>query len=93
MGEAKPGDRHRLAGDAAGDDVDGRSNSASPPFDGGADIVVPFHVRPVLRKHLAAERVNLYLADDRHASALQTEVETADTGEQRQDVHIVTART
>jgi hypothetical protein len=40
------------------------------------------HLRPVLREHALAERVDLNLADDGHAGAFETQVQAADAGEQ-----------
>jgi hypothetical protein len=64
-----------LAGEPAGDDVDGRSNSASPPVDSGSDIVMPRHSRPVIGQHAPAERIKLYLTDSGHARALKAQLE------------------
>jgi hypothetical protein len=41
----------------------------------------------VFREYLPAPRVDLDLPGDRHPGAFQAEIESADAGEQRQDVH------
>jgi len=41
----------------------------------------------VFRQHPPAPWVDLHLPGDRHPGPLQTEVQAADAGEQRQDVH------
>jgi hypothetical protein len=46
-----------------------------------------WHLRPVAGQHPLAERVDLDLADDGHAGALEAEVESAYAGEKGQDVH------
>jgi hypothetical protein len=77
----------RLAREPAGDDVDGRSNSAPPPSCRGSDIVMLWNSRPVSGQHSLAELVDLHLADTGHARPVQPEVETADTAEEGQVVH------
>lgn len=80
--ETSSGDRDGLTGKPAGHNVHSGSGLGLPPFDSGADIVVPFDVRPVLREDLATERVDLDLADDGHPGPFEAEFETADTREQ-----------
>jgi hypothetical protein len=41
----------------------------------------------VSRQYFPAPRVDLYLPDHGHPGAFQAQVETADAGEQGQDVH------
>jgi len=72
-----------LAGESSANEVDIRTVLAFPPLHSGAYIVMFRNVRPVLRQHLTAERVDLDLADNGHPSPLQTEFQTADTSEQR----------
>lgn len=72
----------RLAGRSTRDDVDGRSNSPSPPLSGGSDVVMSWHLRPVLSKDAAAVLVELHLADGGHPSPLQTELKATDSSEQ-----------
>jgi hypothetical protein len=77
----------RLAGEAAGDHVNGRSVCSQPPVDAGSDIVMTWHLRPMFREYPAAERVDLDLADHGHAGPLKAQVQAADASEQRQHVH------
>jgi hypothetical protein len=86
LSESGPGETGGLAGEAAGDNVNGRAWPGLPPLDTGTDVVMAGHLRPVMGQHLLAERVVLHLADHAHPGAFQSEVEAADTGEQRQHV-------
>jgi hypothetical protein len=82
-----------LAGEASGHDVNGRTGLGCPPRRRRSDIFMPGHLRPVLREYLAAPRVDLDLAGDRHPGPLQAEVQAADAAEEGQDVHDLTAGT
>jgi hypothetical protein len=64
-------DAEGLAWEPPTDDVDGRSNSASPPLWSGLDIVMLWDLRPMMREYRAAERIELDLADRGHSGALQ----------------------
>ena len=86
--ETLPGDGDGLARESAANKVNG---SVSPPSGAGSHVVMPGHLRPVLRQHTPAPRINLHLADDGHPGALEAEVEAADAGEQGQDVHDATS--
>jgi hypothetical protein len=44
-------------------------------------IAMPPNFRPVFCKHFVAEWVNLALADARHASALETQIQATDSRE------------
>jgi hypothetical protein len=77
----------RLTRESPCDNIDGRSNSASPPLDSGSDIVMPRHLRPVFGQHPPAELVDFHLADDGHARALQAQLEAADPAEEGQHIH------
>jgi len=86
--EFLPGVGDGLAGESTANKV--RGWPVSPPFGAGSDVVMAWHLRPVLLKDAAAPGVDLYLAGDGHAGALEAEVEAADAGEQGEDVHGVT---
>jgi len=46
-------------------------------------------VRPVLGEHGAGERLDLGVPSDSHPGALEAEIETADSAEQRADSHFI----
>lgn len=75
-----------LAGETSGDHVNRGTTGPPPPGGGGANVVMAGHLRPMSGKNRAAERVDLDLPDHAHPRALQTQVEPADAGEQRQHV-------
>ncbi len=62
----------RLAREPSADEVDRLKVVLSDV----SDIFVSLHVRPVLREHPTAPRVNLYLPLDDHARALEAEIES-----------------
>jgi hypothetical protein len=68
--ESEPGGTGGLAWKPSGHNVNCRARADSPPLDGGADVVMPGHVLPVLRQHLPAVVVDLDLADDPHPGPL-----------------------
>lgn len=71
-----------LTGEPAGEDCHGRKICASD----SSDIGVPPHGGPVLRQHVAAERVGFDLVLDRPESgALQSQIEPSDPREQGPD--------
>lgn len=45
------------------------------------------YLRPMLSQHAPTERVDLHLTHNGHPGTFQAEFETADAGEQGQDVH------
>src|SRR5207248_10252531 len=56
-----------LTGETSSNNVNSWSWLCPPPFDGGADVVMLWHLRPVSCQHLPAEVVQFHLADDGHA--------------------------
>jgi hypothetical protein len=70
-----------LAGESAGEDVDGLEVGTGQL----ADVAVAGDVRPVSREDPSAIGVGLALPEDAEAGALEAEVEPADPGEQRPD--------
>jgi hypothetical protein len=64
----------RLTGESADDSVNSGSWFGSPPFNGGGDVVMPRHLRPVFGQHAPAPFVFLDLADAGHAGTVETEV-------------------
>jgi hypothetical protein len=68
---AEAGGAERLAGEAAADEVDGRSRGRQPPLSCGSDVIVLWHLRPVLREDTPAEGIDLDLPDDGHPCPLK----------------------
>jgi hypothetical protein len=66
---------------SAGHSVDWWPLLGSPPVQGGVDVVMAGHLRPVSRQHALAVGIDLDVPDYGHASALQAEREAADAGE------------
>ena len=91
LGELESGITDGLAGEAAGDHVNGRAGSIQPPGHCRSYVVVSWDIGPVPFQDAPAERVDLDLADDGHAGPLEAEVEATDASEERKDVHGATS--
>jgi hypothetical protein len=76
-----------LAREAAGDEVGdfGQALTGNSPH-----VFKPWHVRPMLRQHAPAKRVNLHLSHAPHPGTLQAKVDAADAGEQAKKRHAFT---
>jgi hypothetical protein len=81
-------DREVLAREAATDEVDRADEPCvSCPAIRSPNVVVPWHVRPVLCEDLPAVLVDLHLADALVPSLLKAQVKAADAGEQTDEFH------
>jgi hypothetical protein len=79
-----PGEADVLAGEAANDDINGNSVCAQSFSGETQDIFIVGCLRPMLSQHAPAERVDLAERDSLEpASALQAEVESADSCKKR----------
>lgn len=78
-----PGGRDVLAGEPAGDDVDsGKSVGVEL-----SHVVESRDVGPVLGEYGSAEGIDFALGDDAHSGAFEPEVDSADSGKEREDIH------
>lgn len=91
---AGAGEGEGLAGVAAADEID--VQGSGDPVAVVASIVLPVDLRdvaevrdrrPMLGEDAAGVRVDLGLPHDGHPGALEAEVQAADAGEERADVH------
>lgn len=77
-----------LAGKSTAQKIDIRpGTTGDPPFRERPDVIMAWHLRPMLCENTSAPRVDLDLADDRHSGPLEPEIDSAYPGEQAQDVH------
>jgi hypothetical protein len=67
-----------LAGEAAGDEIDGLRG-----LDEGPDIAISRNVWPVACKHLDAPRVVLDLPGDSHPGSFEAKINAADAAKER----------
>lgn len=85
--ELAAGEAERLAGEAATNNIDRWSRLGSPPLRGCEYVVMAGNLRPVVGQHSRAVGVYLHLAHGGHPGPFEAELDTADAGEHRQDVH------
>jgi hypothetical protein len=87
--DALPGLADVLAGEAAADCVNGNSIAGQSLGGKLSHVMIAGNLRPMLRQHAPAERVNLAERDSlKSARALQSKIEAADAREQREDAQL-----